>query len=64
MSNADNKNNKKFGIDKLDRFCQIEQTYNRKKFIEINPKLIDSFSILKVEFTKFSTVILTCKLKT
>ncbi len=52
---------KKLGIDKLDEFSQKEQIYQRKKFIEINPKLIKQVSIIKVEFTKFSTIILTCK---
>jgi len=61
MFNGDRQNKQKFGIDKIDRFSQIEQTYQRKKFIEINPKLNESMSMIKVEFTKYSVVILLSK---
>jgi hypothetical protein len=61
MFNGDIQNKQKFGIDKIDRFSQIEQTYQRKTFIEINPKLNESMSMIKVEFTKYSVVILLCK---
>lgn len=56
---------RKIGIDQIDRFSKLERqeggVYQQLKYIEIDPKILEFVSIVKIEFTKFSTILLLSK---
>jgi len=56
---------RRIGIDQIERFTKLQRQdgciYQQLKYIEIDSKILEYVSILKMEFTKLSTILLLSK---